>query len=89
VSIDKLEPVKEDASTYHNFQLIHTLTGDKNIVIGHGHESQTNEVEKSTYFNHSNNSSVTLVDTPGFDDSRDGVTDTDVLRKIACFLQDK
>ena len=32
---------------------------------------------------------VTLVDTPGFDDSRQGVTDTDILAKIANFLQAK
>jgi hypothetical protein len=32
---------------------------------------------------------VSLVDTPGFDDSRDGVTDTDILRKMADFLQMK
>jgi len=29
---------------------------------------------------------VTFVDTPGFDDSREGETDTDVLKKIASFL---
>jgi hypothetical protein len=33
--------------------------------------------------------SVFLVDTPGFDDSRPGVTDTDVLEKIVNFLQPK
>jgi hypothetical protein len=33
--------------------------------------------------------SVTLVDTPGFDDSREGVTDTDILGKIADFLQEE
>ena len=29
---------------------------------------------------------VTFVDTPGFDDSREGETDTDVLKRIASFL---
>ena len=33
--------------------------------------------------------SVTLVDTPGFDDSREGNTDTDILEKIANFLQEE
>jgi len=32
---------------------------------------------------------ITLVDTPGFDDSRQGVSDTDVLESIANFLQAK
>lgn len=71
-----------------NFQLIQTLTGDKRVVIGHGQESQTSEVEEFTYFDSVNKCSVTLIDTPGFDDSR-GISDTDVLRKIVCFLQMK
>jgi predicted GTPase len=29
---------------------------------------------------------VTIVDTPGFDDSRAGVTDTDILGKITEYL---
>lgn len=28
-----------------------------------------------------------LIDTPGFDDSREGVTDTDLLEKIVRFLE--
>jgi hypothetical protein len=30
---------------------------------------------------------VALVDTPGFDDSREEVTDADILRRIAEFLK--
>ena len=33
--------------------------------------------------------SVTLVGTPGFDDSREGITDIDILEKMADFLQEK
>ena len=31
---------------------------------------------------------VKFVDTPGFDDSREGVTDSDILEKITNFLRD-
>ncbi|KAF8431209.1 hypothetical protein L210DRAFT_3507997 [Boletus edulis BED1] len=31
--------------------------------------------------------SVILIDTPGFNDSHEGVTDTDILEKIMCFLE--
>ena len=72
-----------------NLQFIQTLTGDKNIHIGHGQDSQTDQVQLSTYHDFRNNRYVTLVDTPGFDDSRDGVTDTDILNRIVNFLQQK
>ena len=69
-------------------QFINLLTNDHNIRIGHGLESQTFDVNTSFYFDKEAGLSVTLVDTPGFDDSRDGVTDTDILGKIADFLQE-
>ena len=82
--------VQGDTSTSQkkNFQLIHTLTGDESIVIGHGLESQSTEVKEFTYFDSGNNCFVTLIDTPGFDDSR-GISDTEVLKKIVSFLQMK
>ena len=41
---------------------------------------------KTSYFDTKADLFVTLVDTPGFDDPRDGVTDTDTLQKkpISC-----
>lgn len=68
-------------------QFIKLLTGDPNIVIGHDPESQTAEVGTHFYLNPQSGIFATLVDTPGFDDSRDGVTDTDILEKIVQFLQ--
>ena len=38
------------------------------------------------YFDPEQGSKVTLIDTPGFGDSRDGVTDVDVFVVIAEFL---
>lgn len=62
------------------------LTGDKSIEIGHGVESATSEIGHYNYFDKSGRS-VTLIDSPGFDDSREGHTDTDILKKIAGFLE--
>lgn len=68
-------------------QLINLLTNDDNICIGHDLDSQTFDITTSCYTQ--DGISVTLVDTPGFDDSREGITDTDILKKIADFLQEK
>ncbi|KAF8345737.1 P-loop containing nucleoside triphosphate hydrolase protein [Amanita rubescens] len=64
---------------------IQLITGDKNVRIGHGIDSVTSEVDRFRYFERDGRC-VTFVDTPGFDDSREGVTDTDILQKIASFL---
>jgi len=55
------------------------------IKVGHGIQSETNEVQPVSW-NTENGTRVTLVDTPGFDDSRDGMTDVKVLNMIATFL---
>ena len=67
-------------------QFIKLLTNDDSIVIGHDAESETFEVNTSCYYDKNAGLSVTLVDTPGFHDSRNGVTDTDILEEIARFL---
>ncbi|KAK2466555.1 hypothetical protein APHAL10511_001417 [Amanita phalloides] len=67
---------------------IRLLTNDENIRIGHDLESMTFDVATSHYIDRGARLRVTLVDTPGFDDSREGVSDTDILGKIANFLQD-
>ena len=68
-------------------QLINLRTNDDNIRIGHDLESQTTDITTSRYTQ--DGISVVLVDTPGFDDSREGITDTDILGKIADFLQEE
>ena len=68
-------------------QLINLLTNDDNIRIGHDLESQTFDINTSRYIQ--DGVSVTLVDTPGFNDSREGVTDTDIIEKIVDFLQEE
>jgi GTPase Era involved in 16S rRNA processing len=45
----------------------------------------TSKIGRFNYFTEGGRC-VTFVDTPGFDDSREEVTDTDILREIASFL---
>ena len=68
-------------------QFINLLTNDDNVRISHDLESQTSDVSTSCYSQ--DGVSVTLVDTPGCNDSREGFTDTDILGKIADFLQEE
>lgn len=70
-------------------QFINLLTKDDNIRVGHDLESQTTNISTSVWHDEKSGLSVTLVDTPGFDDSRSDITDTDILQKIADFLQEK
>ncbi|KAI6127582.1 hypothetical protein EDD16DRAFT_246347 [Pisolithus croceorrhizus] len=46
-------------------------------------------LSSSVQWVNNNGVKIKLVDTPGFDDSRDGVTDTDVLKMIANFLKEE
>lgn len=56
------------------------------VQVGHSLQSETSEVQPIRWVNN-DGVKIKLVDTPGFDDSRDGVTDTDVLKMIAHFLE--
>jgi hypothetical protein len=71
-----------------HFQLIKLLSGDTSIVIGDNLESETSDIQVICFVDRGTGRNVTIVDTPGFDDSRNGVTDTDILKKIASFLVD-
>lgn len=65
---------------------IKLVTGDQNITVGHGVHSETTEITLSNYFEEDGRC-ITFVDTPGFDDSRRGVSDAVILQKIAAFLE--
>ena len=67
-------------------QFINVLTGKTSVTIGDSLESETADVEVIRFIDDNTGRKVTIVDTPGFDDSRQGVTDTDILKKIADFL---
>lgn len=71
----------------HKIQFINLLTGDSKIIIGHNPDSETIDIETACYVDDKTGLSVTLIDTPGFDDSREGISDVDILGKIAYFLQ--
>ncbi|KAG6379498.1 hypothetical protein JVT61DRAFT_9989 [Boletus reticuloceps] len=67
---------------------IRLLTDDDYIHIGHNPESKTSDIQTAFYVDQMTGSRVMLVDTPGFDDSREGeVTDTHILEKTVQFLQ--
>lgn len=68
-------------------QFINLLTNDDKIRIGHNQQSETFGIQTAQYIDPKTGHSVTLIDTPGFDDSREGVTDTDILEKIVQFLE--
>ena len=54
-------------------------------MVGHGLGSETKEVQPLSWITE-NGTKVKLVDTPGFDDSREDLTDVQVLKMIATFL---
>ena len=55
------------------------------ITIGHGLEVETTHIQPISLVA-ADGTRVKLVDTPGFDDSREGVTEAGVLEMIAAFL---
>jgi len=55
------------------------------IKVGHGILSETKDVQPISWVTE-DGTKVKLIDTPGFDDSRAGVTDTEILKMIATFL---
>ncbi|KAK2466551.1 hypothetical protein APHAL10511_001413 [Amanita phalloides] len=65
---------------------IRLLTGDTSVNVGNGLESETSHIQVVPFRDPESSRKVIIVDTPGFDDSREGVTDTDVLKRIAEFL---
>ncbi|KAI6097379.1 hypothetical protein EDD16DRAFT_1499425 [Pisolithus croceorrhizus] len=58
------------------------------IQVGHWFESETDEVRHIEWVN-DDGLRIKLVDTPGFNDAREGPTDTEVLKMIASFLEEE
>ncbi|KAK2466548.1 hypothetical protein APHAL10511_001410 [Amanita phalloides] len=65
---------------------IKLLSGDSTVHVGDNLESETSTVQVVPFRDRESGRNVIIVDTPGFDDSRAGVTDTDILKTIATFL---
>ncbi|KAK2466545.1 hypothetical protein APHAL10511_001407 [Amanita phalloides] len=65
---------------------IRLLSGDTSVHVGDSLESQTSDIQIVPFRDSETGRNVIIVDTPGFDDSRAGVTDTDILKAIASFL---
>ena len=68
------------------FQFIKLLTGDTTVGVGHDLESETSDVQVLHFHDRDSGRKVTIVDTPGFDDSRADFSDTKILKTIADFL---
>jgi len=51
--------------------------------------SETSEIQVVRFVDPNSSRNIVIVDTPGFDDSRSEVTDTDILKKITAFLLDQ
>ena len=63
---------------------MHLLTGNDRPYVGDDLKYKP-DVEVASYVV-DDGQCVTLVDTPGFDDSHEGVSDVDILERIADFL---
>ncbi|KAL4064015.1 hypothetical protein J3A83DRAFT_667588 [Scleroderma citrinum] len=55
------------------------------VKVGHSIQSETSEIQSISWVTE-NGIRVKIVDTPGFDDSRPGMNDVQVLKMIATFL---
>ena len=69
-------------------QFIRLLTGDSSVAVGNSLESETSDIQVVRYIDSNSGRNVTIVDTPGFDDSRESITDTEVLKRVTKFLLD-
>ncbi len=67
-------------------QFIRLMSGDTSVDVGDSLESETSKIQVVRFFDQASGRNVVLVDTPGFDDSRAGVTDTDILKEITQYL---
>ncbi|KIK59283.1 hypothetical protein GYMLUDRAFT_245358 [Collybiopsis luxurians FD-317 M1] len=65
---------------------IKLLSGKESIEAGDSRESKTLDIQPIDFLDEFSGRRVTLLDTPGFDDSGNGITDTEVLKKITEFL---
>ena len=81
-----IDSSKTAPKTFILFQFIKLLSGDSTVVVGDGLESETDDVKVSSFTDPSTRLPIRIVDTPGFDDSRENMTDTDILKLITNFL---
>ena len=68
------------------FQFIKLLTGDTSVKVGDGLESETSDLQVLHFRDRDSGRKVTIVDAPGFDDSRLDLSDANILKMVAGFL---
>ncbi|KAF5367613.1 hypothetical protein D9757_010650 [Collybiopsis confluens] len=66
--------------------LVRLLTGDSSVKVSDSLESETRAVKVVRFIDRTSRRNITIVDTPGFDDSRTDITDTIVLKEITAFM---
>lgn len=67
-------------------QFIHLVTQDQGIAIDRTPDNQIFDIKTYTYTGFG--FPLTFIDTPGIANSRDGVSETDILEKLAIYLQE-
>lgn len=75
--------------TLGSLQFIELLTGDISVNISHDRRSDTSHIQIVRFLDHASGRNVIVVEMPGFDESHEAVTDTDILKIIAEFLLDE
>ncbi|KAF8627094.1 hypothetical protein AX15_004545 [Amanita polypyramis BW_CC] len=65
---------------------IKLLTDNADVHVGDGLDSETENIQIVPFLDATSGRNVVIVDTPGFDDSRPNISDTDILKKITDFL---
>ncbi|KAF8727249.1 hypothetical protein AX14_007446 [Amanita brunnescens Koide BX004] len=66
--------------------IVNVITRKNSVAIGNTLESETSDIQVVRFSDPDSGRTLTIVDTPGFDDSRDGITDTEILKRITKFL---
>lgn len=70
----------------HHVQFVRLLTRDNSIAIGNGFEPETSAIEAVPFFDPVSGRNMTILDTPGFGDSRESITESEILERINKFL---
>ena len=69
-------------------QFVRLLTSDNSVAIDNSLESETDDIQAIRFAYPASGHSMTIVDTPGFNYSRESISDTEILKRITKFLLD-
>lgn len=69
-----------------HLQFVEHFTRDNSAVTGHSFEPDTSDIQVIRFSDPVSGRNVTILDTPGFGDSRESITETEILKEITKFL---